>query len=57
MRTSFFDEREERYKPTPDARLCDPADVAGAILAALDMPRACEMRELVITGRQEASWP
>jgi NAD(P)-dependent dehydrogenase (short-subunit alcohol dehydrogenase family) len=57
MRTKFFDNREERYKPAPDAPLCDPADVAMAIVAALDMPPGCEMRELVVTGPVETSWP
>lgn len=57
MRTSFFDDRDERYKPGPDAKLCDPSDVAAAVVAALDMPPGCELRELVVTGPTEVSWP
>lgn len=57
MRTRFFDGRDERYRPAPDAPLCDPADVAAAVVAALSMPAGCELRELVVTGPQETSWP
>ena len=32
MRTHFFDGRDEQYKPPPDAKLSDPADVARAIV-------------------------
>ncbi len=57
MRTAFFDEREEQYKPGPDAELCEPGDVAAAIAAALAQPRGCELKELVIAGPVETSWP
>lgn len=57
MRTAFFDDREERYKPAPDARLNDPAHVAAAVLFALTQPPGCELRELVVCGSEESSWP
>ncbi|GIF04786.1 short-chain dehydrogenase [Actinoplanes siamensis] len=57
MRTKFFDEREERYKPGPDAKLNDPSNVAEAILFALRQPAGCSVRELVIAGETETSYP
>jgi NAD(P)-dependent dehydrogenase (short-subunit alcohol dehydrogenase family) len=57
MRTKFFDEREDRYKPGPDAILNDPAHVASAIMFALGQPRGCAIRELVIAAEQESSYP
>ncbi len=57
MRTSFFEGRDERYKPAPDAQLIEPERVAAAILFALGQPEGCEVRELVITPEQEPSWP
>jgi NAD(P)-dependent dehydrogenase (short-subunit alcohol dehydrogenase family) len=57
MATHFFDARDERYKPPPDATLNDPAHVAQAILFALRQPAGCELRELVITPAVESSWP
>lgn len=57
MHTSFFDERDERYKPAPDARLCDPGDVADAVVFALTRPAGCEIKELVVAGPTETSWP
>ncbi|GAA2910874.1 short-chain dehydrogenase [Actinoplanes cyaneus] len=57
MRTKFFDEREERYKPGPDAKLNDPGNVADAILFALQQPAGCAVRELVIAGETETSYP
>jgi NAD(P)-dependent dehydrogenase (short-subunit alcohol dehydrogenase family) len=57
MHTAFFDDRDERYKPGPDAQLCDPADVADAVLFALGRPPGCEVKELVVAGPQETSWP
>jgi NAD(P)-dependent dehydrogenase (short-subunit alcohol dehydrogenase family) len=57
MRTKFFDERDERYKPGPDAILNDPANVAGAIMFALNQPAGCVVRELVITPETETSYP
>jgi NADP-dependent 3-hydroxy acid dehydrogenase YdfG len=57
MQTSFFDDREDRFKPGPDADLADPGDVADLILQALTQPRTCAVRELVITPAAESSWP
>lgn len=57
MQTHFFDGRDEQYKPGPDARLNDPADVAQAVLTALRQPVGCELRELVVAQSTEPSWP
>jgi NADP-dependent 3-hydroxy acid dehydrogenase YdfG len=57
MRTAFFDGRDERYRPPPEAELNDPADVARAVLFALEQPAGCEVRELVVTPSRESSWP
>ena len=57
MATAFFDSRDEQYRPPPDAKLNDPADVAAAVVFALGQPRGCEVRELVVTPSTEASWP
>lgn len=57
MDTAFFDGRDERYKPPPDAKLNNPADVAQSVLFALGQPEGCEVRELVVCGSEESSWP
>jgi NAD(P)-dependent dehydrogenase (short-subunit alcohol dehydrogenase family) len=57
MRTPFFDARDERYRPAPDAMLNDPVDVAAAVVFALRQPAGCELREVVIAPAQEPSWP
>jgi NAD(P)-dependent dehydrogenase (short-subunit alcohol dehydrogenase family) len=57
MRTKFFDERDERYKPGPDAILNDPANVAGAVMFAISQPAGCAVRELVIAAETETSYP
>jgi NAD(P)-dependent dehydrogenase (short-subunit alcohol dehydrogenase family) len=57
MRTAFFDGRDPQYKPPPDAKLNDPADVAAAVLFALRQPAGCELREMVICPSREPSWP
>ncbi len=57
MSTHFFDDRPQQYRPGPDARLNDPAHVADAVVFALRQPAGCEVRELVITGSSETSWP
>ncbi|MCU1585440.1 MAG: short-chain dehydrogenase [Microbacteriaceae bacterium] len=57
MRTRFFDDRDEQYKPTDDSMLNDPATVANAVLFALGQPRGSEVRELVICHEREPSWP
>lgn len=57
MDTAFFDSRDDRYKPPPDANLNDPANVANAVVFALGQPPGCEVRELVVTPSTESSWP
>jgi len=57
MSTAFFDDRDEQYKPPPDAKLNRPADVAAAALFALRQPPGCEVKELVVTAATEGSWP
>lgn len=57
MATAFFDGRDERYKPAPDAKLNQPGDVAAAVLFALRQPPGCEIRELVVCPSLEPSWP
>jgi NAD(P)-dependent dehydrogenase (short-subunit alcohol dehydrogenase family) len=57
MRTGFFDDRDQRYKPGPDAILNDPANVAQAVLFALGQPAGCAVRELVIAAETETSYP
>jgi NAD(P)-dependent dehydrogenase (short-subunit alcohol dehydrogenase family) len=57
MYTSFFDGRDEQYKPPPDAKLNMPEDVARAVLFAMKQPFGCEVRELVVASSEESSWP
>lgn len=57
MRTRFFDDRTEQYKPGADAVLNDPAHVAEAVLFALRQPAGCAVRELVIAAETETSYP
>ncbi|MCW4385598.1 SDR family oxidoreductase [Salinibacterium sp. SYSU T00001] len=57
MKTKFFDDRDEKYKPQDDSRLNDPALVANAVMFALSQPETSEVRELVICHAEEDSWP
>ncbi|WP_055477724.1 SDR family oxidoreductase [Sphaerimonospora mesophila] len=57
MHTNFFEGREEKYRPGPDAKLNQPEDVAAAIVFALGRPEGCEVRELVVCASTETSWP
>ncbi|MFN8123753.1 MAG: SDR family oxidoreductase [Thermoleophilia bacterium] len=57
MDTAFFDGRDERFRPGPEAMLNDPADVADAVLFALRTPPGVEVRELVVCPAMEPSWP
>ncbi|WP_432762033.1 SDR family oxidoreductase [Saxibacter everestensis] len=57
MRTRFFDDRDEQFKPGDDSKLNDPGNVADAVLFALAQPKFCEVRELVICHEEEDSWP
>ncbi len=57
MRTAFFDDRAEQYRPPPDAKLNRPEDVAATVVFALRQPTGCELRELVVCPSTEPSWP
>lgn len=57
MRTSFFDDRPEEYRPAADAQLNEPSDVARTVVFALQQPPHCEIRELVVCPEEEPSWP
>ncbi|GIJ47054.1 short-chain dehydrogenase [Virgisporangium aliadipatigenens] len=57
MSTAFFDSREERYRPGPDAILNDPANVAQTVLFALTQPPGCAVREMVVCAERETSYP
>lgn len=57
MRTRFFDDRPEQYKPQDDSKLNDPANVAQAVLFVLSQPPGCEVREMLICPAEEGSWP
>ncbi|MEU4745956.1 SDR family oxidoreductase, partial [Actinosynnema sp. NPDC023658] len=57
MRTHFFDDRAEQYRPPDDSKLNPPERVADAIVFALRQPEGCEVRELVVAHAEEGSWP
>jgi NAD(P)-dependent dehydrogenase (short-subunit alcohol dehydrogenase family) len=57
MRTHFFDDRPDEFKPAPDQELCQPADVARTVLFALCQPPGCELRELLVAPATDPSWP
>jgi NAD(P)-dependent dehydrogenase (short-subunit alcohol dehydrogenase family) len=57
MHTSFFDDRDDQYKPPPDAKLNKPEDVAETVVFALSQPAGCEVREMVVCASTESSWP
>ena len=57
MYTAFFDNRDEQYKPPPNAKLNDPEHVADTVVFALSQPAGCEIRELVVCSSTESSWP
>jgi NAD(P)-dependent dehydrogenase (short-subunit alcohol dehydrogenase family) len=57
MRTHFFDERPEEFKPAPDQELNDPRDVARSVVFALRQPPGVELRELLVAPATEPSWP
>jgi 2-dehydro-3-deoxy-L-rhamnonate dehydrogenase (NAD+) len=57
MRTAFFDDRPDQYKPGPDAHLNPPEEVAQAVVFALTRPPGVELREMVVTPAIEPSWP
>lgn len=57
MHTSFFDERDEQYRPPADAILADPGDVADTLFWVLSRPAGIEVRELAVMAPVEGSWP
>ncbi|MCU0492968.1 MAG: SDR family oxidoreductase [Chloroflexaceae bacterium] len=58
MRTHFFDRFADQGIPMPDeANLQDPANVAQAILFAVQMPLNSAVQEIIITPMTESSWP
>jgi NAD(P)-dependent dehydrogenase (short-subunit alcohol dehydrogenase family) len=57
MKTAFFDTRDDKYKPAPDAPLNDPAHAAAAVLFALSQPPGCAVREMVVCAEVESSYP
>ena len=57
MKTHFFDERPDNFKPAPDQLLNDPRDVARTVVFALRQPPGVELRELLVTPAGEPSWP
>jgi NAD(P)-dependent dehydrogenase (short-subunit alcohol dehydrogenase family) len=57
MRTNFFDDRTEQYRPQDLEKLNPPDRVAKAIVFALSQPEGCEIRELVIAHAEEPSYP
>lgn len=57
MDTAFFDDRPEQYKPHDRSTLNRPSDVARSVVFALSQPQGCEVRELLVAGSLEDSWP
>ena len=57
MTTAFFDDRDEQYKPGPDAKLNSPDAVAANIVHVLTQPPGCQVYELVVASAWEGSWP
>jgi NAD(P)-dependent dehydrogenase (short-subunit alcohol dehydrogenase family) len=58
MRTGFFDRFADQGIPQPAPEtLQDPADVARAILFAVEMPAGSVIQELIVTPPNEPSWP
>ena len=57
MKTAFFDARDDRYKPAPDAKLAPPEEVADAVVFALSRPPGVELRQALICPSTESSWP
>ena len=57
MHTAFFDDRDEQYKPGPDAKLNRAEDVAMNVVHVLTQPPGCHVYELVVASMWEDSWP
>lgn len=57
MDTHFFDGRPDQFKPPADMRLAPPEAVASAAIQALEAPDEAMIRELMVSGPDETSWP
>jgi NADP-dependent 3-hydroxy acid dehydrogenase YdfG len=57
MRTAFFDDRDDKYKPPADASLAEADDVADTVIWALGRPQQLEIKELAVMSPDEGSWP
>mgnify|MGYP003290240713 CR=1 FL=1 len=57
MHTAFFDDRDDQYKPGPDAKLNRAEDVAMNVVHVLTQPPGCHVYELVVASMWEDSWP
>ena len=57
MSTAFFDDRDDQYKPGPDAKLNRAEDVAMNVVHVLTQPPGCHVYELVVASMWEDSWP
>lgn len=58
MRTHFFDRFETQGIPMPEQEnLQDPANVAGVIVWAVQMPENSSLQEAIVTPLTETSWP
>ena len=57
MRTPFFDDRPDEFKPAPDQHMNRPEDVDRSVIFALRQPPGCELRELLVAPASEPSWP
>jgi len=57
MDTAFFDGRDEKYRPPPDAELSPPREVAEAVVFALSRPPGIELRQALFCPSTETSWP
>lgn len=58
MKTHWFDRFPEQGIPLPDeANLQDPANVAQAIVFAVQMPKDSSLQEMIVTPISETSWP
>jgi len=57
MRTAFFDGRDPKYQPPPNAPLNAAENVARAVVFALSQPPGCDVREMLVCPWGESSWP
>lgn len=57
MTLLILDDRPQQYRPSPDAMLNRPQDVAAAVIFGLAQPPGCELRELTVCPSMEPSRP